>query len=464
MSEAGNEGQAPIPEWIKHPLGVLERRWRWMLLVVLVGSAATAGIWLSVPMSYKATATLLIESQQIPDNLVQSTVVQDPYERINALISQMNAREQLAGLIRRRNLYVEERKTMDMADVVEKMRDDIEIVPQTGIGSLVKRRGIASIYAISYSHPDAQVAADVANELASLLANHNKSDRADQARTTTDFLKKELASSKQELDGAEGAITKFKERYRGELPEELTTNLNKLDRLGSERESLTQQIAAAETRLALTTAQAGQESATSPGTRLAELRAQLAAQQAVNTDEHPNVVSLKRQVAALERQIREGNVEDSYDPARRVLVASSKRSIDDLRSALANASREIQVREGAVARTPLHEEQQRLLEQRAQVLRDKYQSLLRKVESAELAENLESAHQGSKVTVLDKAVPPTSPDTRRLKLTLAAFLASLGLAVGIGVLFEIVDPVLVSAEQIEELFGIPVVGSVPRIS
>jgi len=426
--------------------------------------AATVALWLMTPARYTAAATLLIESQQIPESLVQSTVVQDPYERINSLISQMNARAQLARVIRERNLYAEERKTLQMPDIVEQMRGDIEIAPQAGVGNLVKRRGIASIYSIAYSHEDPQVAADVTNELANLLASQNKSDRAEQARSTTKFLRRELNSAKEELDRAEGAITKFKQRYRGELPEELAANLSKLDRLGAQRESLAKQISDAETRLALTTAQAGHESATSPGSRLAELRAQLAAQQAVNTDEHPNVVSLKRQVAALERQIREGKVSDSYDPARQVLVSSAQRTISDLRKMQVQVNREIQLREGAVARTPEHEERQRLLDQRAQVLRDKYQSFLRKVESAELAENLETAHQGSKVTVLDKAVPPTSPNSRRLKLGLAGVLASFMLAVGLGVVLEIVDPVLISAQQIEENFGLMVLGSVPRIS
>ena len=46
----------------------------------------------------------------------------------------------------------------------------------------------------------------------------------------------------------------------------------------------------------------------------------------------------------------------------------------------------------------------------------------------------------------------------------AGAVASLALSLGIGVLLEILDPVLITPAQIESEFGVPLLGSVPRIS
>jgi len=117
-----------------------------------------------------------------------------------------------------------------------------------------------------------------------------------------------------------------------------------------------------------------------------------------------------------------------------------------------------------VARSPTRQLELAELEQRAEVLRERYREFLRKVNEAELAEKVESAQQGERATILDPAVPPSTPIYPPLLLLAGGIVASLGFAAVVGVGFEWLDPVLVSAEQIEREFAAPVLGSVPRIS
>ena len=113
--------------------------------------------------------------------------------------------------------------------------------------------------------------------------------------------------------------------------------------------------------------------------------------------------------------------------------------------------------------TPKRQEELAALEQRAEILRESHKEFLRKVRQAELAEAVESAQQGERVTILDKAVPPERPDHSALRYIVAGIVASLGMAIGIGVLLEIFDSVIVDASEIEGEFRIPVLGSISRI-
>jgi len=102
--------------------------------------------------------------------------------------------------------------------------------------------------------------------------------------------------------------------------------------------------------------------------------------------------------------------------------------------------------------------------QKESVLRDSYLTSLRKVDEAEIAESLESAQQGSRVSILDTAQVPSRPKRNRLKFIAAGLVATLGLAGGIALLFELIDPVVVATRQLDSILGRPTIGIMPRIS
>lgn len=451
-----------LPAFLKDPVGLLRRRWPWVAGVLALGVGATAAVVLSMPVTYLARATILMTSQQIPQTFVQPTVPDEPFQRINALVGEILSRERLQELIEKHDLYPETRRVAPASEVVGLMRSNVDVGGERGVGPQ-NRRETSSIYAITFRHEDPQVAAAVANDLADLFTAASARMRGQQARLTTQFLRAELERTERDLREQDRKITGFKERYRGELPSELGTNLNRLERLGQQRQSLTQQIAEAETRLAMLSQTGADGNADSPAGRLASLKARLAEERAVHTDEHPNVVSLQRQIADLAQKIASGEVDPTEDPARGILIQSTRRSIDDMRDMLVQVNAEMAEREAAVARTAQREEELTALEDDANVLRENYLQFLRKVQAAELAESLESAQQGERVAILDRALPPTQPEKTRIKYLVAGIVGSLLLAATVGVGLELWDPVVVSAEQIQDQFDLPVLGSVPRI-
>lgn len=468
IEEYGDSGESGgFPAFLRDPKGILRRRWRWMLFALVLGLAGTGAFVWTLEPTYLAKATVLVTSQRISEEFVRPTVESDEFERINALVGEVFSRRSLADLVQKHGLYADPELDLSMEARVVRARGNAAIEGETE--TLGRQRGQqARIYAITFRADEPEVAAAVANGLAERFTAAHVRMRDRQVRVTTDFLRRELERAERELRAQEERITEFKQQYRGELPSELNANLARLERLQQERESLATQIADAETRLALLAAGsvssgAGDIDSSSPEARLAALRSRLEQELAVRTEEHPNVISLRRQVAALEKEVTASPDADGM-PSRPSLAAGARSSVDEMRRQRARIEREIEALDARVARTPEREEELAALMQREAVLREGYVSALRKVKQAELAEAVESAQQGERATVLDQALPPRTPEQTPLLFLAGGIVASLGLAVGVGLLWELFDAVLLQADQVEAEFGVPVVGSIAHIA
>lgn len=452
-----------LPVFLRDPIGALKRRWKWILRAAVVGVVATGIYVATIPITYLAQTTVLVSSQQIPERFVTSTVTEDALDRINALVGELLSRGRLLSIIEKHDPYPEFGDDVNAA--VAMMKSNVALTPDDGMERGRRAMSGSMIFNITYRHSDPQIAADVTNDLASLFVAASSRLRGQQARITTEFMRTELARSERELREAEREISDFKAQHRGELPGELNANLAKLDRLASERENLFSQIRSAEARISTILQTADATSVTSPYARLQALQAKLAAETAVNTDEHPNVLATRRQIAALEAEIRSGDTDDDgiSDPVRRIAVASERQVVAEMKRRIEKIESEIADLDERVARTPQRQEELTGMEASALVIRENYTSSLRKVQAAELAESLEVAQQGERVQVIDRALPPTEPELRRVKYLLAGLAASLMFGLGVAAMLELIDPVIVSRAQVEQEFGLPVLGGVPEI-
>lgn len=80
-----------------------------------------------------------------------------------------------------------------------------------------------------------------------------------------------------------------------------------------------------------------------------------------------------------------------------------------------------------------------------------------------MAQTLEAAQFGARVSVIDRARKPSFAEQSRRKLAFIGLFLSVAAACGLGLLFEMLDPVMVSRSQVESMSGLPVMGSVAHI-
>ena len=123
-TDQDKEGLGIYPREI---VAALYRKRKWIILPVLLGLlVATTAILLQKPQ-YRSTATLLIDSQQIPTTVVAAPLAHVANERIAKIRQQIMSRERLSQLVQENNLFPDERKNMPIDDVLETVRKAITV-------------------------------------------------------------------------------------------------------------------------------------------------------------------------------------------------------------------------------------------------------------------------------------------------------------------------------------------------
>jgi uncharacterized protein involved in exopolysaccharide biosynthesis len=423
--EFEDSGGAGIPPFLLDPAGIVRRRWLWMLATLILGAVASVAVGATWKHRFAAEAKVIINSQQIPKEFVRSTVAESSLAYLNAAVGKVLSRANLDRIIDEVGLY----------------------------GSIV--------YRLVAKGDDPKKAAAVANALSALLLKATLEQRTDQARNVTRFLRQALEEDERELRAHSQQISEFRVKHRGQLPSDLVTNLRKLDLREERREDVSAELASAIARLEGASSVPGARLETENEQLLDALRRQLASELASHTEDHPNVISLRRQVLSFEESVAAELSGDAPVSAARL---AQQREIQMMRRKLVELDAQMDELSERVDQIPIVAEKLAALEQKETVLREDYLSSLRKVEDAELAETLEVAQHGAHIEVLERARPPDAPEQSRWLVLAVGLLLSLATSMGIGVLFELLDPVLLVARQIEEVAERPVIGSLPRVS
>ena len=459
MAEYEDEQSQGLPDWLSDPRGILRRRRLPMLGALLLGLAATAVVTLLRTPTYLAEATVLLATQQVDEALVKPATPGNPIEGLDALTALALARPHLMALIEELGLYPDLRDQLSLEEIAGTMRASIHVAPRqsTVRGAQFQPRGERSrLLTVGFESSSAEEAAAVANQLAHLFQAEGLRMRGEESRLATEFMRNAVVEAEKSLHDQQQKVAAYESEHRGELPSDLDVNQRRIERLQSHRDTLLVSAAEAEMRAATAVEPPNAES---PASRLAKLKSQLASERGVNTDTHPNVISLQRQIKLAETDLGSGGSGGQISA-----VAASRREAAQYRAQIADADREIAELDERVARAPTHEAEIGGLLQYAKVLEDARNELAGKLQATELAQNLEQAQQGAQVAVLEEAQVPDSPEKNRFKIALAGLVASLGLAVAAGLGLELRDPVIVTAQGVETLSGVSVLGVIPKLS
>ncbi|HRR41318.1 MAG TPA: GNVR domain-containing protein, partial [Syntrophales bacterium] len=192
--------------------------------------------------------------------------------------------------------------------------------------------------------------------------------------------------------------------------------------------------------------------------QLDDMRKKLAELQARYTERHPDVVALKRKIAEMERRKDVFNINN--DPRYRELGMEIQRRQQESERLRAQISQYRARIEGATMR----EQQMSSLVQEYENTKKLYESLLKKSEEAQQAENLERRQKGEQFRVVDPARVPEKPVQPDIPKTLLIGLFG-GLACGLGGIFvrEQLDRSFRDPEDVEATLGFRVLANIPRI-
>jgi succinoglycan biosynthesis transport protein ExoP len=459
-------------------LAALRRR-RWSALFAFVAAlTAVISIVSFLPDVYGSSATVLIDRQQIPDELVRSTVTSGLEIRLHTISQEILSRSRLQALIERFDLYPELRRNASMEEVVERMRDDIRIELKGGAPR--NERATTVAFTVSYIGRDAKKVALVANTLASFYIEENLKARERQAAGTADFLRVQLDNMKRTLEQQEQAVGQFKERHIGELPQQMEANLATLEQLNSQlRLNSDQQIQNAERRAAVQKQLEEAESSVNPGSprsaalRLEELQKQLTALRTRYSEKYPDVVRTKAEIAALEQQLQgTGPSEPSQVLPTSPQVVQLRAVLDELNARGRTLQAEANTLHTALGRyqsrvenVPRTEQEYQRLARDYDATKEQYHSLLMRQGEAEVAESMEQRQKGEQFRIIESAVvseKPTAPN--RGQLFLLGTLLALALAAGVVLAAEQLDTTFHTCADLRLHSRVPVLVSIPRVA
>jgi len=284
------------------------------LIIVVAGVVFTLGLIIAfiLPPTYKSSSTILIEAQEVPADLIQSTVTSFAAQRIQVISQRIMTRTNLVEIMDEYGLYKDDRKRKTIEEILGKMRSDISVNMITAdvVDPRTGRPAAATIaFTLSFNSESPVQAQKVAGEITTLFLNENLKSRTEKAAETYDFLTAEADRLKKEITHYETLLAAFKERNLNTLPESRALNEQALARAEQQLAATDTQIQSLKERkiylegqLPLLDPYSAGGVIMSPGARLDALRTQYITLASRYSPDHPDVTSIKREIKALERE------------------------------------------------------------------------------------------------------------------------------------------------------------------
>lgn len=456
-------------------LSIARRRALYLIGAFLVVLLVAAAIAITMPPIYRSTGVIMVESQQVPDNIVPSAIKSQFDERINTIKQRVLTRESLLRIASKHGVFKDSGGSRTATELVDGMRGRIGIELVNVDAMQNYRVGKTTIaFKLSFEDRHSEVAYNVAKDIVALFLDWNIKLRTESATEATLFLTQESDKLKAEVDRLEEMIATYKKQNINNLPEQEVLRVNMLGRAETDLHEVDRDIRS--TKDELRTLEIEMSAARSgggelPSQELHRLKAEYTKLSAIYTESHPDLRALKLKIAALEQTTE--MQEPQSAPASATSLASylAQAKVDTARARLESLEQQRKVLQHKIARNEHAMEMTPRVKQGLEILmrdRDnaqkKYEEIYNKKMNAKIAENLESENKAERFTLLEPPLMPEKPfKPDRWKIFVMGLLLALGSSGGMLVLMATVDQRIRGANALVHVLGQPLLAVIPYI-
>ena len=458
----------------------------WLILVVFVtGSVLVAGVAYILPPVYEAKATILVETQQIPDRLAESTVTASAAERLSLIEQRLMTRENLLEIIDRLGLFAN-RPDLTLSQKVQQVRAATKFESFSNNRN-PRYRGPTTVSAfnIKYTANSGLLASRVANEFVTIVLDQNIELRSSRASETHQFFEGEVRRIAEELRVLESEIAGYKDEKSDALPESYEFRLTELTGLEERRierdrrrVELEDQRRVFEEALADGVAPDTVEPPTTPEEReLAELRRALVQRSSILRATHPEIVALNARISALENSIAGRPQTLPTDGGATVVDASNlferemnariqviDRELGFLGQQDEAAELRIEELRASISETPSVEIALNGFQRKMANLQVQYEAAVAKLADAEIGMQLEVNRQAERFEVIEQAIVPERPIApKRKMIAIAGSAGSLAFGMVLALLLELTNAAVRTSSDLQRKVGLTPVITVPYI-
>jgi len=458
-------------------LDILKRRRSSIVVTAIAVFVLSALIAFLIPPHYRSSSTILIEEQEVPRDYVNTTVTSFADQRLQTINQRIMGTDKLLEIIKKFNLYPDLKVKWTTEEIVAKLRKDIRlntisadvIDPRTG---MPKPATIA--FTLSYEGTSPQVVQQVAGELASLYLSENLATRERQSQGTTDFMEEGMQEVKAHLAETDAKIAAYKQKNVTALPELVQANLQISESVEHDITALNEQVRGLREKESYTKNQLDSistDGASQDKTRLAELRVRLGELKTRLTDEHPDVIKTKSELADLLKQLRSSGRDTADNKPDNVAYVTLASQLAGIQSEIDTAKRQITIftkkrddYRKRVAATPGVEEGFRALLDDRNHYQLKFDDLTRKYLESKTSHGLEKEQKGERFSLIDAARLPEKPVSPNIPaILLIGLVLGIGSGAGMAALREQNDHTARTPEQLCLATSLPVLACIPEI-
>jgi polysaccharide biosynthesis transport protein len=342
---------------------------------------------------------------------------------------------------------------------------------------------------VTFRDPDPKKAAKLVNTVFQLyLQNDIQVNRA-QTRAARQFIEAQLPRTEEQLQKAELALRRFKESNQivdlkgeatvavegaGKLLEELAKAQAQYSEVRERSAQLRQQVGMNGQQAIVEGELSEAEGLQATLKQLQQVEDQLAVERTTYEETHPRIIELRGKQAALQEALK-GRVSETTGNRQASVKSRNIQKGDfglELSAELVKAEVEqqsaaqrvlqlerfLQTQQQRTNVLPRLEQKQMKLERDLEVARLSYQSLLKSLQDAQLAENQNIGN----ARVVDQAKVPLLPVSPKilLNLLLGAVVGSLA-GVGVALLLDARDRTVRTTKEVRSLFEFPMLGTIP---
>jgi len=532
FDEPQEQGQRSLEEY----WGIARRRRWWIFLPVFLCWAAVwvaGGLW---PSTYESEAVILVEQQKVPEQYVVPNVSVDLQDRLQSMTQQILSRTRLQATVDQFRLYSRRKGvtgSLQSDDAVEQMRKDIKIELVEAPG----RRGELTAFKIRYAAGTPELAQQVNSQLTSLFIEENLKSQQQLSESTTAFLENQLGDAKAKLEVQEAKVRAFKAQHLGELPSQLESNVQILSGLQAQLQATQRALDGAQQQKLyfeslLQQYQSAQESSNSGGLleagpdlldrELHDLRRRLAEARSLYTDNYPDVVALKDEIAKTEKLKKQTETEAASSPAtgstetakdapkdaaskeapketaKETVKETAKETketpkdtgtstvrvgattammqiqsqlkanlleIQNYQRRVKDLETQISVYQARLNLIPGTEQQLLEISRGYEESKANYNSLLQKQMQSQLATSLERRQQGEQFRIIDPPSLPLKPSApNHLMISIGGLLLGIVVGIGLAALLELTDARVQQENDLKDLVPIRVLVGIPHLS
>lgn len=447
------------------------RRW-WILVPAALGLGGSIFLASSLPKVYRASTTILVMRQSIPEDIVRTTVTTRVEERIRSLKIQVKSRRYLELVVKELGLAPANASEGEMERSCAKLSQNVDLDWD--------RQGL-SWFNIMADDGNSKRAADIANRLAELFIEQNSALREAQAKGTVETVEGWLEKIEKDLRQREAELARYKSQNLYELPDQQAATLQLLNAAQARIQQLTSDIQMRSERLATARAEDKARRATAnalgvpvmnddPDARaFAQMQRELQDLLTNYTDENPLVKRKREQITQFAANHPELGAAKSADSE--IVVPGSPeigRLQGEIRGLEADRDREqrnVDTLRRRIENMPVRQQELAELTRDYETLQKQYDANFAQKEQARRAQDIEAAKKGEQFQIQDRARPSVKPDKPNVPaIVLLGLLGGLGLGVGLASLLEFLDHTVRSEDEFARRYpDFPILGSIPNL-